>query len=273
MVNNRSIKELINSLIKLNSKSKEDDDLVIRKLFVGHITPEWYYSDIYRLEFNSTDWKDLKNQDFIKDWIKNFNLEKIIDYEDKFEKSFSSWYQPYHFFFEKKWGIHIRLDVIMRIAKKFFKYCPNTKNNISESVKASFLYVYFHHQYHNIIENSVTIMEIKYNTPNNIYQKYYSNIYSKTLHSSICLEELLANKYMINKMIEFNIDKEFLINELHHLQQSYADYQDNIMYLLEEKLIKQMYNNLDYDVNISNMEDNCQNEIPIWLRSNPKPLH
>jgi hypothetical protein len=280
LINKTSIKELINLLIELNDKNKKEDKLVIRELFVGFVTPEWYYSDSYMLELNSINWKELDCCDFIKNWVKKFNVEKIKDYEDRFEKSFSSWYQPYHFFFENKWGIHIRSDAILRIAKKFYNYCPNMRENTSESVKASFLYVYFHHHYHNIIENCATIIELKYNNPN-LYYKYYSNIYSKTLHSSVCLEELLANEYMVSKMIDVDIDKDFLFNELKHLQRSYPDYKDKTNYLLEEEVIKQICSesinsfkhDFDYNIKITSVQSNYQNEIPVWIHMTPKPLH
>jgi hypothetical protein len=273
------VKELINLLIKLNDKYNEDKE-GIRKSFVGLVTPEWYYSDSYTIELNFIDWKTLDNCDSIQHWIKKFNLERIVDYQDHFEKSFSSWYQPYHFFFESKWGIHIRSDAILRIAKKFYKYCPNTFQNISESVKKAFLYFYFHHQYHNIIENSTSHMEIKYSKPN-IYQKYYFNIYSKAFHSSDCLEEILANKYMIERMIEFNIEKEFLIKELKSLKELQNDKNNKIKYLLEEKLIKQIHidsqnfskNDFDYTIQLINIKNNYQNEIPIWIHNSAKPLH
>jgi hypothetical protein len=283
MINKIHVKELINLLIKLQNKFNEEDKIAIRKLFVGLVTPEWYYSDSYTIEFNSIDWKKLDNYDFIQNWIKKFNLERIVDYEDRFEKSFSSWYQPYHFFSESKWGTHIRSDAILRIAKKFYKYCPNIEKNLSESIKTGFLYVYFHHQYHNIIENSATLMEIKYNNPN-IYQKYYLNFYSKALHSINCIEEILANEYMIRRMIEFNIDKEFLINGFQYLQefQNFDNNNDETKYLLEEKLINQIYSDsiksskkdLDQVIKLINIKNNnYQNEIPIWLHNTPKPLH
>jgi hypothetical protein len=279
-MNKIHVKELINLLIKLQNKGNQEDKVVIRKLFVGLVTPEWYYSDSYAIEFYSIDWKKLDDYDFIQNWIKKFNLEKIVDYEDRFEKSFSSWYQPYHFFSESKWGMHVRSDAILRIAKKFYKYCPNKIQNTDDSVKAAFLYIYFHYQYHNIIENYSTMMEIKYDSPD-IYQKYYLNIYSKTLHSSYCLEEILANEHMIRNMIEFNMDKEFLINDLKHLQGSNNINHDELNYLLEEKLLKQIdgdlinpsKNDLDHNIKLINIKNNYQNEIPIWLHNTPKPLH
>jgi hypothetical protein len=264
----------------MTKNNKDDDKLILRDLFIGLVTPEWYYSDSFKLEFNFIDWKELDSCDFIKNWTIKFNPEKIFDYQDRFEKSFSSWYQPYHFFSEKKWGIHIRSDAILRIAKKFYQDCPNTNQNNIESVKASFLYFYFHYHYHNIIENFATKLELKYNNAN-IYSKYYLNFYSKTIHSSISLEELLANEHMVSKMSEFNIDKEFLFDELKHLQEFYPDYKQKTVYSLEEKLIKQLYsepvtslkNDFDDNIKVTNTERNYQNEIPIWLHTTPKPLH
>jgi hypothetical protein len=89
---------------------------------------------------------------------------------------------------------------------------------------------------------------------------------------------------MIRRMIEFNIDKEFLINGFQYLQefQNFDNNNDETKYLLEEKLINQIYSDsiksskkdLDQVIKLINIKNNnYQNEIPIWLHNTPKPLH
>jgi hypothetical protein len=124
-------------------------------------------------------------------------------------------------------------------------------------------------------------MEIKYNIPI-IYLQYYSEIYSKTLHSSFCLEEFLANIYLIERMKKYNIDKEFLENYILELKiNKKTDYFNlNDMFLLQKKLILQIQNNLSnfYDVTLEqileyiNSENNSQYILPIWIHKTPKPL-
>jgi hypothetical protein len=86
---------------------------------------------------------------------------------------------------------------------------------------------------------------------------------------------------MIKKMIEFNMDKEFLFKESEYLRESQEISDNENKYLLEEKLLKQIFVesinfskiDLDYTIKLLNSKGNYQNEIPIWLHNAPKPLH
>jgi len=283
-MNELSSNELINKLMKIQDEKYDQEKSKLRRIFISIITPEWFYSNSTLLDLNSITWERLeKSKNFMDICPTEFDNINT-DYEDRFEKSFSSWYQPYHILRENKWGIHIRIDSIKRIAKRFFyhnSYKTSKNNTIINSFKSAFIFIYFHHLFHNLVENITSIMEIKYNIPI-IYLQYYSEIYSKTLHSSFCLEEFLANIYLIERMKKYNIDKEFLENYILELKiNKKTDYFNlNDMFLLQKKLILQIQNNLSnfYDVTLEqileyiNSENNSQYILPIWIHKTPKPL-
>ena len=77
-------------------------------------------------------------------------------------------------------------DSIRRITSRLSQNCDQFKNDIDYSMRAAFLYIFFHHLYHHLIENMITFMEKRYNDPD-LYMKYYDETYAKSLHSSICV--------------------------------------------------------------------------------------
>jgi hypothetical protein len=90
------------------------------------ITPEWYYSESYRLfENNYIEWKKLDEIKFIREMseiIQNVDNELRLGIE--FEKTFCCWYESYHYHPRTKWGIHIRYSSWLKAAAEFNKSCP-----------------------------------------------------------------------------------------------------------------------------------------------------
>jgi hypothetical protein len=202
-----------------------------------------------------------------------------------FEKSFCTWYQPYHLFPRKKWGIHIRHSSWLKISSQLNKECPNLFSKVNESIVAGFLYLYYHGVFHHIVENAITRIELFYNNPS-VFTNYYLNYYIKTFNLSNCMEESLANAYLYEHAFQCHIDKEYLKNILMWQGNAYA----NFLNFIENKFIKGRHElilqikNTDNDLSNFEFKDleaffnlNSEyikhNQIPIWLHSRPNPIH
>lgn len=272
--------ELINHLKNIQDIRYEQKYSKVRKIFIGLITPEWFHSNSTILTLDSKSWKRLDKSNLVNRLAAEFYHDLNVDYEDNFEKSFSSWYQPYHIIKDDKWGIHMRIDSLNRITKRFFKYYSHSNTYISNSLKAAFIYIYLHHLFHNLVENFTSIMEIKYNVPT-VYLDYYSEIYSKTLHSSFCIEEVLANRFLIEHMKKYKINKEFLEEQILNLKRNQPHYFNSIdEYSLQKELILKIQKNfikIDEEnikqiIEYINNKNIDQNAIPVWIHKSPKPL-
>ena len=202
---------------------------------------------------------------------------------DKFEKTSSVWYQSYHSVPRLKWGIHIRYDSLLRIAKKFYESYSSFCSNSIDSVKLGFLYLYNHALFHYKIENAASIIEILLHKPN-LYLCYYTNIYLQNLFSDYCLEETLANQYMFIRFKTF-INKNFnkIILEQNEINEKSINYVESIFIKDLRILLLQikdcMLNPISTDpieqiIDISNpMDLNHNHRVPIWLHKRSKPLH
>jgi hypothetical protein len=76
------------------------------------ISPEWYYSDGLQIHNGiKIDWENLEKLGLVKGMVKS--LEKTTGQDEaeivgaEFERSFCSWYQPYHYVPRQKWGVHM----------------------------------------------------------------------------------------------------------------------------------------------------------------------
>jgi hypothetical protein len=256
------------------------------------ISPEWHYSDSL-LVLNNTpiNWEGLERFEIAKGMVES--LEKTLVSDDdimtvgaEFEKSFCSWYQPYHFLPRQKWGVHLRQDSWLRIAAIFYQNCPSTAGRKLDSIKSGFLYLYVHTLLHNIVENAASIMEILL-AKSRIYTDYYSNVYSNVFNSSNCMEEALSNGYLFLWAEECHIDIEFLRN---HLLKQGPGYQEFIRYddslnfskgtrMLLSQILHGTLSATEY-APVEQLIDNPNPikyssvyKIPIWLHHKPKPVH
>jgi hypothetical protein len=282
--------DIINAIDRLqNNEQNKDSELEqkLHKSILGLITPEWYYSNTFKIFDNvSINWDNLEDFELIQNMAKNINKIAIDGMrEEIFEKTFCGWYQPYHHLPRIKWGIHIRYDSWMRIAAKLNTSCPSLIKKNLASVKAAFLYLFIHLLFHYIIENASSMIEIISGKPH-IYKKYYINVYARVFNSSDCIEESLANRYLFGQSQVCHIDKQYLKKNLLKQDNGYREF---VNYLNSNFLkgnrqlmlqIKNGYINptddepLEHIVNVSNLADYSRNNrIPIWLHYKAKPLH
>ena len=256
------------------------------------ISPEWHYSDSLQLPNNiRINWEDLERFYLVEGMVENLERTMVVlgdamTVGTEFERSFCSWYQPYHFLPRKKWGLHLRQDSWLRIATLFYHNCPSTTGRKLDSIKSAFLYLYVHELFHSIVENAASILEILL-AKSKIYTDYYSNVYSNVFNSSNCIEEALGNGYLLLWTEECHIDREYLRN---HLLKQGPGYQDFIRYdgsldfskgtrmLLSQirygNLNASKYDPIEQLIDIPNpIQYSSVYNIPVWLHHKPKPVH
>jgi hypothetical protein len=256
-------------------------------LLAGIITPEWYYSES-DIIFDNIDigWDNLARTELVEmaaAELQTFDFDNIR--LEEFERSFSSWYQPYHFLPRTKWGIHIRYSSVKNIAAHFCRSCPTLKGDEVDSTRAAFLYVYIHQLFHHITENASSLMEIIAGKQT-IYERYYSDVYVKSFNSNECIEESLANRFLVEWTNECHSEKEFLKKELLRQADGYkyfmtyinADFRKGKRRLLSQikdgRLSPTTDEPLENILAIPNLVNFTQKgEIPIWLHHKPKPLY
>ncbi|HEX7143388.1 MAG TPA: hypothetical protein VF222_13010 [Nitrososphaeraceae archaeon] len=279
--------KLMNDIINLN-KVTDNKHMLSEELLSEIITPEWYYSDSQRIfENTSISWDSLLRSEFTNNMSLNENRSTIMRRDIVFEKSFCTWYQPYHLLPRTKWGIHIRSSSWMIVASQLNKECPHLISKLDESTVAAFLYIYLHMAFHYLVENAISTMELSTKNPS-FYNDYYINNYLKTFNTPACKEESLANAYLYENASECHIDREYLKKELINQGDAYADflkYTDNnnffngcqeLIYKIKNEhkdLIDYEFENLEYFFNLRSLKFILQNQIPIWLHHKPKPIH
>jgi hypothetical protein len=292
MDDNESTIDIIRSIDRLAAEAESIVALTNNfehraNLLAGIITPEWYYSESSLIFDNvDIDWDSLTRTELIEGVAAElYKFDPDIVKPDEFERNFSSWYQPYHFLPRAKWGIHIRYSSLKNTAGYFCRFCPSLMGNKVDSTKASFLYIYIHHLFHYIVENASSLMEI-IACKQTIYSKYFSDVYVKSFNSSKCLEESLANRFLIEWTNECHIEKEFLKKEL--LKQT-GGYKGFIRYMGanfvqgKRRLISQIKEGRSHPTSdeplekileisdLANFTHKC--DIPIWLHHRPRPLY
>jgi hypothetical protein len=258
------------------------------------ITPEWHYSDSFPILSNiQINWENLGGEsDLIKKMVDSLEKAEIPDalVGAEFEKSFSSWYQPYHYLPREKWGVHLRYDSWVRVAALFYHSCPSLRGRKLDSIKSAFLYLYVHELFHNIVENASSMMEILLGK-SHIYTKYYSEVYSNAFNSSNCIEEALSNAYLFLWAEQCcHIDRDFLKDELLLKQgpgyRNFVQYSSgsssnfskgNRILLFQIRyghLNSNTYDPIEQLVSISDpiLYSSIYN-IPIWLHRKPKPVY
>jgi len=259
------------------------------------ITPEWHYSDSFQILDNNLqiNWDNLGEFDLIKTMIDSLEKKATIPGDDaiivgtEFERSFCSWYQPYHYLPRQKWGVHLRYDSWMRVAVLFYHNCPSLLGRKLDSIKSAFLYLYVHELFHNIVENAASVMEILLRKPH-IYTKYYSYVYSNLFNSSNCIEEALSNGYLFLWAEECHIDRDFLKDELlkqgpgYHNFIQYSSGSSNFSkgnrILLSQirygDLNSTTYDPIEQLIVISDpIQYSSIYNVPIWLHRKPRPVY
>jgi hypothetical protein len=274
------------SRLQLNSGGKVSGDVDQSNPIVKLITPEWYYADCLAI-FNDIDivWDNLERVDLIQNIADNLNETRLNAGNYSFEASFCSWYQPYHYTPRIKWGVHIRYSSWLGIAALFNQDCPNLVSNPIASVKAAFFYLFMHSLFHYLTECAASTIEIILQDPS-IYANYQSSIYEAVFNSHDCLEESLANTYLLARSDVCHIERAYLEEMLLKQGPGYNDflkYVEPTFNLGARRLISQIHSgklNPPFDVpieqimNISSSVDYPHNHnIPIWLHKRAIALH
>ena len=278
--------ELINAIDNLQ---KQKNNVIESKYDIHHnpiisiVRPEWYLSESFRILDNiDIKWENLSIE-IISDMVNDMNNINTEIFIDKFERTSSVWYQSYHFLPRTKWGIHIRYDSLLRIAKKFYESYSSFFSNSIDSVKLGFLYLYNHALFHYKIENAASVIEILLNKPN-LYFCYYTNIYLSNLFSDYCLEETLANQYMLIRCKTFT-DKNFnkitleqnQINEksIKYIESNFIKDIRTLLLQIKDCMLNPISTDpIEQIIDIYNPMDLHHNHrVPIWLHKRSKPLH
>ena len=276
-------RDLIKSIDKLHESSSSSE--ASSHLTAELITPEWYYSESSQI-FNdiNTTWDSILRSNLV---IQSFN--DIQRYEKSprdimFEKSFCSWYQPYHFTPRSKWGIHLRYTSWIKIARQLFEECPSLISKAKESLVAAFLYLYYHGLFHNMTENAASMIELEVGKPH-CYTTYYSEVYAESFNSLDCLEESLANSYLYKHSMSCHIDSDYLKNELLSQPDGYKEFAKFInedfakgCYKLISLIISKQISPRYVEPSKEILErlfpyDSQQGIIPVWLHRKPLAAH
>lgn len=280
-----NLDNLINDIRNLHSLT-DNKYMISDELLSEIITPEWFYSKSKRIFENiSISWESLLKSDLINDISLNEKLSAISRRDIAFEKSFCSWYQPYHVLPDAKWGIHIRFSSWIKATSLFHSEEPHLTSRLNNSIVAAFLYIYVHGIFHYTIENVISLIELDIEKPI-VYNDYYTNKYLQTFNTIECLEESLANAYLYENASECHIDKEYLKNLLLNQENAYAKF---LTYTDTEFLkgcIKLISLVKDRHKDLSNYKTKdieqffdfqsltvFKNQVPVWLHHNPNPLN
>ena len=271
--------DIIKSFDNLDFNTKTNP--VFYNPIIGLITPEWHLSDSFKIPFNEFD--DIFKNHYFRKKISESNDYLQEEEDDVFEMTFSSWYIPFHYKPRDKWGIHLRLDKVIEMIKKF-----NNPNYLFESkeqiVQASTLYFILHEIFHYIVEYNATLFEIIKRNPF-LYKEYLVSIYEPKFLTDDCIEESIANAYLYSqwKLLKFpdNILFELLSNQPKSYK-NFVNYIGNDFNHGIDKLIAQFSNpNISQTVNESSKNtiiiidsNNIKfHEIPLWIHLYSKPLY
>lgn len=273
------------SRLQLNS-GKVIGDFDQNNPIVRLITPEWYSADSLKI-FKDIDvaWDKLERVDLIQNIADKLKETRSNTGNYSFEASFCSWYQPYHYTPRIKWGVHIRYSSWLGIAARFNQDCPNLISNPIASVKAAFFYLFMHSVFHYLTEYAASTLEIILQDPS-IYANYQSSIYEAVFNSHDCLEESLANTYLLARSGVCHIERTYLEEMLLKQGPGYNDfltYVEPMFNLGVRRLISQIHSGklippfdvpIEQIMNISNSVDYPHDHnIPIWLHKRAIALH
>jgi hypothetical protein len=236
------------------------------------ITPQWYYSQSYRIledkivSSHNLDQVDLIHQ--ISEIIPN--VDTTVKIGINFEKSFSSWYQSYHFSPRGKWGIHIRHDSLTVAAARFINDGMLLSSEPIDAAKAAFFYFFNHTFFHHIIENAASLVEILLGNPFK-YLTYLSDIYTQVFNSTFCFEESLANSYLVSLLLKQGPGYE-----------DFSKYPDSNFPKGSRSLISQIIygsqeststDPLEQIIRVSELATCAStNPIPVWIHERPNPV-
>ena len=120
-----------------------------------------------------------------------------------------AWYKPIHYF-AHDWGIYIREDCIINLAKAISSYVDTRALSslgpqlfAKSVIRAAFQAFYLHEHFHHKVESFGIRLHISQGLPSK-YLRYKTNVYRPTLYTDSCLEEALANADSYRRLSEFS---------------------------------------------------------------------
>lgn len=253
------------------------------------ITPEWFYSDSYRV-FNNAPltWEKLDKPKLINTMVMDLDKKNYGAFGKEFEKDFCCWYQSYHYLPREKWGIHLRYDGVLAVASDINKRskAKSKPHDEHDCVKHALLYLYTHCIFHSLLENAVSLMEIVSDN-DSMYGNYVSKLYVETFNTSNCIEEALANAFTLELADELRLSKRYLKHKLYRQGDGYKDFiyfsgknlQKGKRLLLSQikhcNLNPPLDKPLEFILDIpftktSSLENYA---IPVWLHHSAKSMH
>ena len=252
------------------------------------ITPEWFHSDCHRILGSiSPTWERLDKSRLVYKMADDLNKKDFSLIQRNFEQSFCCWYQAYHYLPREKWGVHLRYDSILAVALDL-----HNKNKFSshltdfELVKSALLYLYIHCLFHYLLENATSLMELISDNPS-LYGTYLSNIYVSAFNTKACIEEALANRFMLQFASEYRIDEGYLKSKLLLQGEGYRNFKSftgkNFQSGKRRLLSQIKYSKLEpplerplewlLDQNLSRPVDRKELRVPIWLHYSATPVY
>ena len=274
----------------LNTKAEKEElnELQQDIPIIEIITPEWFYSDCHKLPIDeSLTWENLDTLEITSEACRSILVKenRYSHMKTTFEKNFCCWYQSYHYTPQEKWGIHLRYDCIVSMGNKLMPQSIRTKMKLKDTryTKSAMLYFYIHCLFHHLFENIVTSIEILTADPY-LYMNYVKSIYCETFNSRFCLEEALANSFLLLLAEDTRISKKHLEKILRSQGEGYNEFSnfvDNkflpgVQELLlkfnydKEKVSKNLLHNL-IEYSLSDHSVAKKSMVPIWIHKSPLP--
>jgi hypothetical protein len=143
-----------------------------------------------------------------------------------------------------------------------------------------------HELFHHIVENGTSIMEIVLQN-SEIYTSYISSVYAQVFNSHECLEESLANSFLLTASDICHIEKRYLEDELLNQGPGYNDFVHYIEPSKFRKGVRRLISQIrtgklhppvelpiEQVMNISNPIDYLHiSNVPIWIHKRANPIH
>jgi len=105
-----------------------------------------------------------------------------------------AWYVSFHQ--SRKWGIYLRVRGLSYLSNFFIT--KNNLNDINERIKRAFEVLFYHEFFHFLTDIVSAHMEMVYKKA--LYNDYLDFLKSSTTPNSLCIEEALANAYILRRI-------------------------------------------------------------------------
>jgi len=108
-----------------------------------------------------------------------------------------AFYLPFHFYHPVHWGIYIIVEGLDDLSS-YLRRHSNWQLDGPRATVGARLFLYHHEAFHHKVESMATRLEVTHRRP--LYRRGFLDFYRRTLNTSSCLEEALANAYAYRKV-------------------------------------------------------------------------